>query len=101
MITNAQVINLTKQCNCHIVHFSVQELERSNADLQKAKSEVEKHRTDVDRRVMEVISIKKSHQEQEAELKYEIGRLKDQLQRAKEDFTKAQEKSKRVSLFAQ
>lgn len=47
---------------------------------------------------MEVISIKKNHQSQEAELKYEIDRLKDQLQRAKDDFAKAQEKNKRVSL---
>lgn len=46
---------------------------------------------------MEVIALKKCHQNQEAELKYEIDRLKDQLQRAKDDFTKAQEKNKRVS----
>lgn len=45
---------------------------------------------------MEVIAIKKSHQNQEAELKYEIDRLKDQLQKAKEDYAKAQEKNKRV-----
>lgn len=57
---------------------------------------MEKQRTAFDKKVMEVISIKKSHQDQEAELKYEIDRLKDQLQRAKEDITKAQEKSKRV-----
>ncbi|XP_040900778.1 cingulin isoform X2 [Toxotes jaculatrix] len=73
-----------------------QELQRYNADLQKAKSEVEKHRTEFDKKVMEVISIKKSHQNQEAELKYEIDRLKDQLQRAKEDIAKAQEKNKRL-----
>lgn len=46
---------------------------------------------------MEVISIKKSHQNQEAELRYEIGRLKDQLQRTKEDFVKVTEKNKKVS----
>ena len=57
---------------------------------------MEKHRTEFDRKVMEVISIKKSQQEQEAELKYEIDRLKGQLLRAKEDFAKAQEKNKRV-----
>lgn len=91
---------MKKKCNCQIVLYSVQELERCNVDLQKAKSEVEKHRTEADRKVMEVISIKKSHQDQEAELKYEVGRLKDQLQRAKEDFTKAQEKNKRVSLIS-
>lgn len=45
---------------------------------------------------MEVIAIKKSHQSQEAELKYEIDRLKDQLQKAKEDYAKAQEKNKLV-----
>ncbi|XP_056237253.1 cingulin isoform X2 [Seriola aureovittata] len=77
-------------------HTLNQELQRCNADLQKAKSEVEKHRTDFDRKVMEVISIKKSHQSQEAELKYEIDRLKDQLQRAKDDISKAQEKNKRL-----
>ncbi|KAK2910223.1 cingulin isoform X2 [Channa argus] len=73
-----------------------QELERCNGDLHKAKSEVEKHRTELDRKVMEVISMKKLHQEQEAELKYEVSRLKDQLQRAKEDFNKAQEKNKKL-----
>lgn len=46
---------------------------------------------------MEVISIKKSHQNQEAELRYEIDRLKDQLQKTKEDFAKVTEKNKKVS----
>ncbi|XP_035528998.1 LOW QUALITY PROTEIN: cingulin [Morone saxatilis] len=73
-----------------------QELQRYNADLQKAKSEVEKHRLEFDKKVMEVISIKKSHQNQEAELKYEIDRLKDQLQRAKDDLARSQEKNKRL-----
>ncbi|AWO96588.1 putative cingulin [Scophthalmus maximus] len=73
-----------------------QELQRCSADLQKAKSELEKHRTEFDRKVMEVISIKKSHQNQEAELKYEIDRMKGQLHRAKEEVAKAQEKSKRL-----
>nr|XP_019948190.1 PREDICTED: cingulin-like [Paralichthys olivaceus] len=77
-------------------HTLNQELQQCNADLQKAKTEVEKHRTDFDRKVMEVISIKKSHQNQEAEMKYEIDRLKGQLQRAKDDFAKAQEKNKRL-----
>lgn len=58
---------------------------------------MEKHRTEFDKKVMEVISLKKSHQGQEAELKYEIDRLKEQLQRSKDDFAKAQEKNKRVS----
>ncbi|XP_051261885.1 cingulin isoform X3 [Dicentrarchus labrax] len=73
-----------------------QELQRYNADLQKAKSEVEKQRLEFDKKVMEIISIKKSHQNQEAELKYEIDRLKDQLQRAKDDFARSQEKNKRL-----
>ncbi|KAM3872928.1 cingulin [Diretmus argenteus] len=72
------------------------ELSRSHADLQKAQSEVEKQRTEFDKKVMEVISLKKAHQEQEAELKYEIDRLKDQLQRAKEDFAKVQGKNKQL-----
>ncbi|XP_075965146.1 cingulin isoform X2 [Anarhichas minor] len=73
-----------------------QELQRYNTDLQKAKSEVEKQRMEFDKKVMEVISIKKAHQNQEAELKYEIDRLKDQLQKAREDFIKAQDKNKRL-----
>uniref|UniRef100_A0A4W6FU39 Cingulin n=1 Tax=Lates calcarifer TaxID=8187 RepID=A0A4W6FU39_LATCA len=83
--TTATHVN-NKKNHSQIVHVSVQELQRCNADLQKAKSEVDKHRTEFDKKVMEVISLKKSHQNQEAELKYEIDRLKDQLQRAKEDF---------------
>ncbi|XP_054477997.1 cingulin isoform X2 [Anoplopoma fimbria] len=73
-----------------------QELQRYNTDLQKAKSEVEKHRMEFDKKVMEVISIKKTHQNQEAEMKYEIDRLKDQLQRAREDIAKAQGKNKQL-----
>ncbi|XP_056142393.1 cingulin [Lampris incognitus] len=71
-----------------------QELQSSRTSLQKVQSEVEKHRTELDKKVMEVIALKKAHQEQEAELKYEVNRLKDQLQRAKEDAAKAQEKNK-------
>lgn len=79
-------------------YIFVQELQQCKADLQKGKSEVEKMRVEFD---MEVISLKKSHQNQEAELKYEIDRLKGQLQKAKEDFAKAQEKNKRVGLISQ
>ncbi|XP_077453734.1 cingulin isoform X1 [Stigmatopora argus] len=73
-----------------------QELERRSADLQKAKSEVEKRRIEFDKKVMETISVKKAHQEQEAELKYEIDRLKNQLQRTKDELVKAQEKNKKL-----
>ncbi|XP_072250353.1 cingulin isoform X2 [Leuresthes tenuis] len=73
-----------------------QELQRYSADLKKTKSDLEKQRTEFDKKVMELISMKKSHQNQEAELKYEIDRLKDQLQKAKEDYAKAQEKNKRL-----
>uniref|UniRef100_A0A667YMG3 Cingulin n=1 Tax=Myripristis murdjan TaxID=586833 RepID=A0A667YMG3_9TELE len=95
---NASVRSLQQQLeDCRDesnIYISLQELQRSHADLQKVQSEVEKHRTEFDKKVMEVISLKKSHQEQEAELRYEIDRLKDQLQRTKEDFNKAQEKNK-------
>lgn len=59
--------------------------------------ELDKQREAFDRKVMEVIAIKKSHQNQEAELRYEIDRLKEQLQRTKEDFVKVTEKNKKVS----
>ncbi|KAJ0000426.1 hypothetical protein NQD34_012268 [Periophthalmus magnuspinnatus] len=73
-----------------------QELQKSTGDLQKARLELEKQRTQFDKKVMEMIALKKSHQDQEAELKYEIDRLKEQLQRAKGDINKAQEKSKKL-----
>ncbi|XP_034409828.1 cingulin isoform X2 [Cyclopterus lumpus] len=73
-----------------------QELQRYSTDLQKAKSEAEKQRMEFDKKVMEVIYIKKSHQNQEAELKYEIDRLKDQLQKAREDIAKTLDKNKRL-----
>ncbi|CAL8360878.1 unnamed protein product [Arctogadus glacialis] len=72
------------------------ELSSSRSNLLKVQSEVEKHRTDMDRKVMEVISLKKAHQEQEAELKYEIDRLKEQLKKAKEEFAKEQQRSKKL-----
>ncbi|XP_028326762.1 cingulin isoform X1 [Gouania willdenowi] len=73
-----------------------QELQRRNAELQKVKAELDNQRAEFDKKVMEVISIKKTHQNQEAELKYEIGRLKDQLQKAKDDLTRTQEKTKKL-----
>lgn len=80
--------------------MSVQELQHRNTELQKTKSELEKQRTESDKKVMEMISLKKTHQNQEAELMYEIDRLKDQLQRAKEDFSKLQEKNKQVGFIS-
>uniref|UniRef100_A0A3B4A227 Cingulin n=1 Tax=Periophthalmus magnuspinnatus TaxID=409849 RepID=A0A3B4A227_9GOBI len=76
-----------------------QELQKSTGELQKARLELEKQRTQFDKKVMEMIALKKSHQDQEAELKYEIDRLKEQLQRAKGDINKAQEKSKKAQLL--
>ncbi|XP_072316383.1 cingulin isoform X2 [Eucyclogobius newberryi] len=73
-----------------------QDLQRCTTDLQKARLEVEKQRTQCDKKVMEMIALKKGHQDQEAELKYEIDRLKGQLQRAKGEVSKAQEKSKKL-----
>ncbi|MEQ2314728.1 hypothetical protein AMECASPLE_015112 [Ameca splendens] len=73
-----------------------QELQRCRADMQKVRLELEKQRTEYDKKVMEMISLKKSHQNQEAEQKYEIDRLKDQLQRAKDDYAKAHEKNKQL-----
>ncbi|XP_034030676.1 cingulin isoform X2 [Thalassophryne amazonica] len=73
-----------------------QELQRCHADLQKTKTDLDKQRTEFDKKVMEIISLKKSHQSQEAELKYEIDRLKGQLLVAKEDMAKAQEKNKQL-----
>ncbi|KAM9782621.1 cingulin [Neosynchiropus ocellatus] len=73
-----------------------QELQRSSVDLQKTRLDLEKQRTEFDKKVMEIIALKKAHQNQEAELKYEIDRLKEQLQRVKDDFAKAQEKNKKL-----
>ncbi|XP_062311610.1 cingulin, partial [Osmerus eperlanus] len=72
------------------------DLRSCRADLKKVQLEVEKCRSEHDKKVMEGISQKKAHQEQEAELRYEIDRLKNQSQRAKEDLVKAQEMNKQL-----
>ncbi|XP_071027272.1 cingulin-like isoform X1 [Oncorhynchus clarkii lewisi] len=77
-------------------HTLNQELQNLRADLQQAQSEAEKKRAELDKKVMEVISLKKANQEQEAELKYEMDRLRGQSNRAKEDLAKAQERTKQL-----
>ncbi|XP_052365611.1 cingulin-like isoform X2 [Oncorhynchus keta] len=77
-------------------HTLNQELQSLRADLQQAHSEAEKKRAELDKKVMEVISLKKANQEQEAELKYEMDRLRGQSNRAKEDLAKAQERTKQL-----
>uniref|UniRef100_A0A672QRC4 Cingulin n=1 Tax=Sinocyclocheilus grahami TaxID=75366 RepID=A0A672QRC4_SINGR len=74
-----------------------QELERCHADLQKAQADMDKLRTDLDKKTMEIVLLKKSKQELEAEQKYEIDRLRDQSCRDKEELTKAHEKAKQLA----
>ncbi|XP_016322978.1 cingulin-like isoform X2 [Sinocyclocheilus anshuiensis] len=74
-----------------------QELERCRADLQKAQADMDKLRTDLDKKTMEIVLLKKSKQELEAEQKYEIDRLRDQSCRDKEELTKAHEKAKQLA----
>ncbi|XP_062848851.1 cingulin [Trichomycterus rosablanca] len=74
-----------------------QELERCRADLKKSQAEVDKLKGDLDRKTMEIISLKKSNQEMDAEQKYEIDRLKDQSRKDKEELVKIHEKSKQLA----
>ncbi|KAL0985258.1 hypothetical protein UPYG_G00154670 [Umbra pygmaea] len=73
-----------------------QELQSLRASLQQAQSETDKKRVELDKKVMEIISLKKAKQEQEAELKYEMERLRDQSNRDKDDLAKAQVKIKQL-----
>ncbi|XP_016387667.1 cingulin-like isoform X2 [Sinocyclocheilus rhinocerous] len=74
-----------------------QELERCRADLQKAQTDMDKLKTDLDKKTMEIVLLKKSKQELEAEQKYEIDRLKDQSRRDREELTKAHERAKQLA----
>ncbi|XP_057196519.1 cingulin [Triplophysa rosa] len=74
-----------------------QELERCRADLQKTQAEVDKFKENLDRKTMEIVLLKKSKQELEAEQKYEIDRLKDQSRRDKEELTKVHERAKQLA----
>ncbi|XP_058603760.1 cingulin isoform X1 [Onychostoma macrolepis] len=74
-----------------------QELEHCRADLQKALADMDKLRTDLDKKTMEIVLLKKSKQELEAEQKYEIDRLRDQSRRDKEELTKAHERAKQLA----
>lgn len=57
---------------------------------------MDKLRTDLDKKTMEIVLLKKSKQELEAEQKYEIDRLRDKSRRDKEELTKAHERAKQV-----
>ncbi|KAL0172191.1 hypothetical protein M9458_032502, partial [Cirrhinus mrigala] len=72
------------------------ELERCRADLQKAQANMDKLKTDLDKKTMEIVLLKKSKQELEAEQKYEIDRLKDQSRRDKDELTKVHERAKQA-----
>ncbi|XP_026105389.1 cingulin-like [Carassius auratus] len=74
-----------------------QELERCRADLKKTLTDMDKLKTDLDKKTMEIVLLKKSKQELEAEQKYEIDRLKDQSRRDKEELTKAHERAKQLA----
>lgn len=74
-----------------------QEVERCRADLQKAQAEMDKLKENLDKKTMEIVLLKKSKQELEAEQKYEIDRLKDQSRRSKEELTKAHERAKQLA----
>ncbi|KAG5856445.1 hypothetical protein ANANG_G00008030 [Anguilla anguilla] len=73
-----------------------QEMQTCLADLKLAQSALDKLRVDFDKRGLEIIALKKSNQEREAELKYETDRLKGQSRRDKEELAKAQEKVKQL-----
>lgn len=75
---------------------SLQELERCRASLKRAEAEVEKLKQDLDKKTMEIISLKRTNQELDAEQKYEIDRLKEQSRKDKDELTKVHEKTKQV-----
>lgn len=58
---------------------------------------MEKLKRDLDKKTMEIISLKKTNQEQDAEQKYEIDRLKDQSRKDKDELAKVHEKTKQVN----
>ncbi|XP_059363718.1 cingulin-like [Carassius carassius] len=74
-----------------------QELDRCRTDLKKTQTDMDKLKTDLDKKTMEIVLLKKSKQELEAEQKYEIERLKDQSRRDKEELTKAHERAKQLA----
>lgn len=83
---------------CHMFLRFPQELERSRAGLKQAQAEVDKLKGDLDKKTMEIISLKRSNQELDAEQKYEIERLKDKSRKDREELTKVHEKTKQVKL---
>uniref|UniRef100_A0A671NYR3 Cingulin n=1 Tax=Sinocyclocheilus anshuiensis TaxID=1608454 RepID=A0A671NYR3_9TELE len=73
-------------------HHWREQFQSSREELRNTKQE-----TDLDKKTMEIVLLKKSKQELEAEQKYEIDRLRDQSCRDKEELTKAHEKAKQVT----
>ncbi|XP_031431939.1 cingulin [Clupea harengus] len=73
------------------------DLERCRGELKQAQLEVEKMRSERDKKLMEVVCLKKGNQEQEAELNYELDRLRQQTRRDKDELAKAHEKAKQLA----
>ncbi|KAK3571807.1 hypothetical protein QTP86_020586 [Hemibagrus guttatus] len=90
--TMKQQIPDVKQSETH-----KQELERSRASLKQAEVEIEKIKQDLDKKTMEIIHLKRTNQELDAEQKYEIDRLKDQSRKDKEELAKVHEKAKQLA----
>uniref|UniRef100_A0A3B3QR19 Cingulin n=1 Tax=Paramormyrops kingsleyae TaxID=1676925 RepID=A0A3B3QR19_9TELE len=76
------------------INTLTQDLEKCRAELKQARVDLEKQKLECDKKRMELLSLKKTNQEQEADQKYEIDRLKDQSRKDKEDLAKALDKVK-------
>ncbi|KAF4088522.1 hypothetical protein AMELA_G00083040 [Ameiurus melas] len=74
-----------------------QDLERSRVSLKQAEAEIEKLKRDLDKKTMEIISLKRTIQELDAEQKYEIDRLKDLSRKDKDELAKVHEKTKQLA----
>ncbi|XP_028832022.1 cingulin isoform X2 [Denticeps clupeoides] len=73
------------------------ELVSCHEGLKQSKSEVEKLKVELDKKVMEIVSLKRTNQEKEAEQTYELGRLRDQSRRDREELAKVHEKTKQLT----
>ncbi|XP_063055586.1 cingulin [Engraulis encrasicolus] len=73
------------------------ELERASKGLAEAQAEAEKVKGERDRKLMEVVSLRKSQQEAEAELHYELERLREQTRRDKDELARVHDKVKQLA----
>ncbi|XP_051991108.1 cingulin-like isoform X2 [Xyrauchen texanus] len=96
-----KLFTIKKQTDETDSYSLTQELQRCQNDLKRAQSELHKQKAEAGKKEEELKSATRVNEEREKELKAEIGRLKNQSVKDKEELAKALEKTQQPSVLEQ